>query len=410
MKRSKIFSALLSLTIAFGLWLYVVTFVSSEHTDTIHNIPVVFEGETVLSDRNLMITSGKDAMVTLTLTGSRADLGKVNNQNIIVKVDLAKVYDAGEHKLTYTYTYSGDVANDAFSVVKNTSTIPITVEKIGRREVPVKVVCTGKAADNFLSDTENVVLDYSFISVTGPQSVVELIDHARIDVDLEGRNESISENYRYTLCDKDENPVDVSQVTTNVAEVHVDLKIQRYEEIPLRVTATYGGGATENSTTIEIKPATIRVSGSDALLAELPEINLGTIDLASLTENTTMTFPITLPDGVINLSGNTEATVDISFTGLSIKEFSVDHIQVVNVPEGMDYVLLSEVLKVTLRGPTALINSIAPEDITVTVDCTGKELGSTTVKANISLRDEKYAEVGPVGTHSVSVTFTQKEG
>lgn len=412
MKRNKIISALLSLTISFGLWLYVVNFVSSEHTDTIPGIPVYFEGEAVLTERNLMITSGKDATVSLTLKGARSDMSKLDKNNITIKVDLTKIYEAGEHQLQYNNPiYPSDVPNDAFNVeARYPGTINITVEKIGRKEVPVKAVYNGSAPEGFITDQENAVLDYPYISVTGPNSVVELIDHAEIKVDLEGRNESISESYRYTLCDAEGNPVDVAQVTTNVAEVRLDMKIQRFEEIPLRITATYGGGATENTTNIEIKPETIRVSGSEALLAELTEINLGAVDLATLTQNTNMTFPINLPEGVTNLSEITEATVEISFDGLSMKEFTVDQINAVNVPEGLEYDLINEVLKVTLRGPTDLINKITPEDIVVTVDFTDKEVGSTTVKAVISINGDEYAEVGAVGGHSVSVTIREKEG
>lgn len=410
MRRNKVISALLSLFIAFGLWLYVVNFVSSEHTETIHGIPVVFSGETVLNtERNMMITAGQEATVSLTLTGSRSDLTKVSRDNISLTVDLTKVYDPGEHKLTYSISYPGDVANDAFSVVKSSSTVTVTVEKIGRKDVPVRVNYSGSAAENFLTDTENISLDYNAISVTGPSSVVDQIDHARIDVDLEGRDESISESFRYTLCDAEDNPVDVSQVTTNAAEVYLDLKIQRFAEIPLLITANYGGGATEETTKIDIKPSVLRVSGSDAVLQELTEINLGTIDLATIMENTNMTFAINLPDSVTNLSGVTEALVNISFSGLTVKEFAATQIEAINVPEGLEYELINEVLKVTLRGPTSLIDGISPDDIVVVADFTGKEVGTTTVKATITLNDEKYADVGAVGSYSVNVIISQKD-
>ena len=57
MKKSKITSMLLSLVIAFGLWLYVVTNVSQEAEYTIYNVPLIMEGESVLNDNNLMITA-----------------------------------------------------------------------------------------------------------------------------------------------------------------------------------------------------------------------------------------------------------------------------------------------------------------------------------------------------------------
>ena len=61
MKR-KILSFLLSLAIAFGLWLYVVTVVSPGSEKEYYNIPVVLEGETVLQERGLIEPCGRLAV------------------------------------------------------------------------------------------------------------------------------------------------------------------------------------------------------------------------------------------------------------------------------------------------------------------------------------------------------------
>ena len=410
MKR-KIWSALLAFVIAFGLWLYVITYVSPGSEETYYNIPVIFEGETALSERNLMITSGDTASVTLKISGNRSDLNKINESNIKIKVDLSKVYDPGERELSYSsITFPGDVPQSAFVVESKTpETVKINVEKIQRKEVPVMEEFSGSAPEGYIAYTSEAVLDYPSINVTGPSSVVELIDHARIDVDLTDRSESISENYRYTLCDADGNPIDVEQVTTDVAEVHLDVKIQRWKQIDLKLNVTYGGGATEENTKISILPATVRVSGSDAMLEDLNEIVLGSVDLSTLENDTQMSFAINLPEGVTNLSNVTDAAVDISFKGLTIKKFMVSQIRAVNVPDGLECDLLNEVLEVTLRGPTAQISQLTPEDIIVTVDLTGKEIGTSTVKAMITIQGEQFARIGEMGTHSVSVTLREPE-
>lgn len=407
--KKKILSLLLSVAMAFGLWLYVINYISPESEEPYYNIPVIFEGETALAEKGLMITA-RETTISMKISGNRSDLNKVNNQNITVKVDLSKVYDPGEHELQYSYSFPGDVPTGALTVEnKSPETISVTVERKLTKPVDVNVVFTGSAADGYLADTENRVLDVSTINVSGPSSVVELIAGARIDVDLTDRSESISENYRFTLCDAEGNPIDVEQVTTDVAEVHLDVKIQRWKEIELKVNATYGGGATEKNTTIDIQPKTIRVSGSDALLEDLNEIVLDAIDLSTIESNTQKTYTITTPEGVTNISGVTDAVVDIKFKDLSIKKFTVSQIRVINVPEGMEYDLMNEVLEVTLRGPTALINSLTPEDIIVTVDLTGKELGTATMKATVSFLDDRFSAIGEMYSHSVSMTLRLPE-
>jgi len=408
--KNKTGAVLLSLAVAFLLWYYVISVVSPGSTETIYDIPVVFEGETVLTeDRGMMITSRADEVtVDLKLSGNRTDLAKVNRGNITIKVNLARVYDPGEHELTYDIIFPGDVPNGALTTeLKTPEAIKLTVEKRVRKPVDVRVNFTGSAAENFMADTENRVLDFPTVRVSGPSSVVDLIDHARIDVDLTGRMESISEDFRYTLCDADGNPVNVEMVTTDVGQVHLDVKIIRIKQIPLTMELNYGGGALQDTVEVNIEPANITVSGSEMLLEDLNVIQLGALDLFLLEEDVEATYAISVPEGITNLSELTEAKVTVKFKDLAIKELEVNQINMVNIPEGMEAELLNQVLKVRLRGPAVVMDRLAPENVVVTVDFSGKELGSFTIKPAITVQGTEFAKVGAVGTYSVSATLRE---
>ena len=408
--KTKIWSAALSLLIAFTLWYYVITVVSPGTVEWRTNIPVIFEGETVLTEeRGMMITSDtEDILVNLRLSGNRTDLAKVDASNITIKLDLSKVYDPGEHELFYTPVFPGDVPNGAITTeVKSPETIKITVEKRVTKPVEVRVNFSGSAAENFMADTENRVLDYTTVNVTGPSSVVELIDHAAINVDLTDRMESISENFRYVLCDAEGNPVDAQMITTDVAEIHMDMKIRRFKRIPLTMALTYGGGAWEEFVEVVIDPAAISVSGSEAMLQDLNEIQLGSIDLSAMEEDMETEYTIPLPEGITNLSERTTAKVTVRFKDLTVRELEVTNIAAVNVPEGMEAELMSQVLKLRLRGPSGVMDSLTADNLAVTVDFSGKEAGSFTIKPTIVIQGEGYEKVGAVGTYSVSATLRE---
>ena len=407
--KNKLVAFLLSLAASLGMWLYVVNYISPESEATFYNIPVVFEGETALTtERNLMITDISSTTVNMKISGNRSDLNKVNSSNIVIKIDLTKVYDPGETQLTYSYSFPGDVPQGALTVEhKMPSAITITTDARKTREIPVKVVYSGSAPEGFITDTENAVLDYNFVNVTGPSSVVELIDHARIDVDLSQRKESINESFVYTLCDADANPVNAEQIVTDVAEIYMNLGIQRFQEVPLKLNITYGGGTDENNVTVDLAPQSIRVSGSEKMLEDLTELVVGSVDLSTIEGDTTLTFPINLPEGVTNLSGVTDVTANIDFDNLVTKKFLVSNIQVVHVPEGMEYDLMNEALEVTLRGNGVLIGLLDADDISAVVDLSGKETGTFTVKAAIVITNRSFASIGEMGTHSVSVTLTE---
>lgn len=405
--KNKFLSILLSFVVAFGLWLYVINVVSPGSKETFYNIEVVLEGISALNSRGLMITDTSDTTVDMELSGNRSDLIKLNSSNITLKADLSKIYDEGTITVYYTTNYPGDVANNAVTVESQyPKYITLTVEKKDTDEIPVKIVTTGSVGEGYMVDKENAVLDYSSITVTGPRSVVEQIAEARIEVDLTDRTESISESYRFTLCDAEGEPVDAKLITVSVEEVRLDMVIQRYKEVPVTYTLVEGGGATADTAQITLSQETISVAGNEAMLEEINEIALGTINLGEIPEDTTMTFAVNLPEGVTNLSEVTEVTVDVAFPDLETKEFTVETIETINVPEGLEAQVIATKLNVSIRGPKALIAKLSAGDIKLVIDFANAELGTATYKAAVVL-SEKYAEAGAVGAYTVSATVQE---
>lgn len=403
--KSKVFSIVLSALVAFGLWLYVVTVESPGSEKTYYNIPVVLQNENVLEERSLMITSDVPA-VTLTLSGTRTDLNKLDENNINILVNAASIEAAGTHQLNYSVSYPGTVNSSAITRVgQSTNMITLKVEKRITKNVDVKIEYIGSVPEDFIADKENPVLDYETIAVSGPESVVDKIAQAKIQVDLTNQNVSVVGQYVYDLCDTRGQPVDVELVTTNVETVNLTVKVQRVKEITLAVKTIYGGGVTDKNSTVEIEPKTIRVSGSDALLENLDTLEIGPVNLGEMLTDEILTFPITLPDGVTNETGVTEAVVKIKFFDLKVKKLNVVNIQAVNVPAGMEVDMITQALEVTVRGPTKLISTIAEDDITVTVDFANAQIGTATMRANVTFSSE-YAQVGTVGTYVVSATLS----
>lgn len=406
MKKSKAFSVLLSLCVAFGLWLYVITVDNPNFTDTIYDIPVVFTGESVMNEKGLIRADAQAVTVNVTLGGNRTDVIKCDRSNMTAKVDLSKVYEAGTHNLEYTLSFPSGVASNAFSVEKNPGTVSVTVGKWDRAEIPVQVLFEGSVPSGYFADTEGVVKDYPSVKVSGPAEIVEQIDRAVISVDLSDQKESISQSYRYTLVDMNGNPVDAELIEVDVEEVHLDVKIFYTKDINLVINLVDGGGATSATAQLVYEPKTIKMAGSEQVLSELNEIVLGTINLADYLEPTEIPFTIPELEGVTNLSNITEITAKLSFPTLLVKEFTLEEFQVANVPEGMKAELITAKLAVKVRGPYSDVARLTPEDITATVDFTGAQIGASSFKVNLTF-PEGFEQVGAVGNPSASAQVSE---
>lgn len=363
--KNKLLTACLSVLIAVILWLYVVTVVSPNSDSHYNNVPITVQGEAVLQDRGLMIVSGELPDVSLHLEGNRTDLNKINNSNISIGVDVSGIGEPGVYDLTLTQpSFLTDVPNTAITVLsKDPSTVTVEVARRASKPVPVDIQYVGNLPENYMADKENRVLDHEYVTIAGPQSVVDQIAMAQIQVDLEDRSGSLSEQYRYTLCNEKGEPVDAQMIVTDVETVNLTLKIVRVKEVALTVAVIDGGGATKNTSIITLDPKVILVSGSDALLENLETLEIGTVNLGEISGSGVIDLPIKLPDGITNETGVNEVKVDIKFPQLSTKELTVTNIQPINVPENLDVQIITKQLELVLRGPKSKLNSVTADNI-----------------------------------------------
>lgn len=374
--KSKMLKILLSVTIALTLWLYVISVERTETVQNFRNVPVILDGESVLEDRGLKIVSDTDLTVDLELTGNRSELNKLRSSDIVVIVDLTRIYEAGEKELEYSVTLPGTIE----VVSREPQTINIEVARWVTQEVPVQLEQVGSLPDNYIVDQQNVTLDRQFITLSGPQSVVENIAMAKVTVDMTGRTESVEERVSVTLCDENSVPLDVSSVTVDTDKVLVKIPVLMVKDIQLQVSVISGGGLTAQDVTVTLDKTEITVSGSPAVISKLEDVLvLGTIDLSQEMEGfTDRTYQVELPAGVKNLSGIEEVQVSLEMPEREIQSFDLsmedmlDRVELQNVPDGVPVrVRENQQLTVWIRGQAKDLEKVMITDFRIVVDLTG---------------------------------------
>ena len=152
------------------------------------------------------------------------------------------------------------------------------------------------------------------------------------------------------------------------------------------------------------------LSGDAVALESINSIKLANVALANLmSNNEVLTLPIPIPEGCSNVSGETEATVDLRLPGKSIKSLRTTNIQILNAPAGMTPVSKTTVLWVSVRANTSQMDAILEENIRVVADLSGIPLpengSSVTVPATIYVDSVEGA--GVVGSYSVVVELSE---
>lgn len=400
--KNKLLSMLLALAIAFGLWLYVITVVDPESEGSYYDIPVVFDGIAQLDSRDLMITSGTSVDVDLRLLGNRTDLNLLDKSNITILADLSRITEPGEHNVKYSISYPSSAG--AIEVLEqDPQYITIHVSRRVRKEVPVRINHTGKVPENFVADMQNAVLDHTTVTVSGPEEVVDQIEHAQITVDLTNRTDNIVETHRHVLCDANGNPIeDVSAVTVNVSDIRVTVKVWQIKEIPLVIQVVDGGGLTSDDIILTPSHTSILVSGAEVALRGLDKLEF-TIDLSQLMGSQVMEFPIELPENVTNESGITKVAVDVQVPEMTTKTLDIHKSRFVllNVPEDTTVTIMTEILRVVIRGRENKLENLTEENITVYINVSEAVPGLNYYSCTIELSGVE--DVGVYGESEYSV-------
>jgi len=159
-----------------------------------------------------------------------------------------------------------------------------------------------------------------------------------------------------------------------------------------------------------VDPVVIRLYGSEAILEEFGDTyTVCTLNLADIEQSQGFKYAITLPEGITNQTGVSEAVVNVRFSGLSTREFTVDHIEILNVPEGMEVEIINNSLEnVKMRGPASEISLLTAGDLTAVVDFSAATAGNATYKATIKAAEE-YPNVGALRSYSVSAIVRAAE-
>jgi YbbR domain-containing protein len=156
--------------------------------------------------------------------------------------------------------------------------------------------------------------------------------------------------------------------------------------------------------TCNIDPQSITISGDDSQLADITSIDLGEIDLSQIFESTTVTRDITLRDGLGNLSGITQATVEVTISGLTTQNFDANNFVFLNQPEGTVAEMVTGNLNVTLRGSYQAMSEVTSDNITVAADLSGvSTLSSGTITVPATVLVNGVDDMGAIGSYSVVV-------
>lgn len=394
----------LAVVVALFIWFYAVGTDTRLEEKTFSSNEIEITG--VSSELSVLYGSGE--MADVTVSGRYADINALKKGDISVYVDASGLTQAGQYSLPVNVRLENGITLS--SVYPEKITVYISVNQ--KNQIPIKVTATDYQIPSG-STISTEIKGKGYISVEGPVDVLERISHAGVTVSPGVISDSVTIVAPVVLYDTDGKEFSSPYVTVDKSEVTVYITVLKEKEIPLEISSK-NGYYNSNNTTVTVTPSKITVRGEASAVDAITSIVVSTVDETQITDDTVINAKIVLPDGVENLSGYENVTVDIKHTGTVTKKFAVgtEKMFVINAPENKMYEIGESVVNVLVRMDKNSSYSayMTSDDIAVTLDLSeyGDVTGRHNVPLSIVLRtpSNPASPVYVIGNYSIPVVFS----
>ena len=405
--RRKALQVIASILVAIAVWVYVDVEKAPDRTKTIRDIPVEFSGEsTTLADKNLMLLSGYDTTVDLTIKGPKRELVKISKDNVRLVASTSSIDSVGVLTLRWDPIYPDGVQSSALTVDwASKYKVTVTVGELYTKEVPVNCTVTGQVADGYF--TGETVLDPTSLVLRGQRDDLLNVAYAKLTVDISGATRSVIQTESVQLYDNDDNPVDNSNIRTNASLIQAKVPVLTTKEVSLAVELSGVPGVAGQSIKTTVSPTSVRLIGEADVLENINEIVLATLYIEDLELWQQNSYVVTAPDGTWLANSNEVATVEISMEGIEETTVTVDAFSYTNVPSGL-YPEVMGSLDVRLWGLSDELAKLDASALTATADLSSvTEPGSHRVPVSVTISG--YRDVAVKGSYEVTVYVSDTE-
>ena len=222
------------------------------------------------------------------------------------------------------------------------------------------------------------------IEVTGPRTLLSLLDPERLTLKIDLRNIAAgqSEYKIYPAMFNVGRNTAVTSISPDSLALDIDRMVTRDVPVHLAVENRVASGYTISS--VDINPPSVTVVGPSRYVAPLTSVNTEPFDLKGLTAETSRSVEIIPSAPSLGLStGHVEVRVNVA-EAIADREFRAVDVEVKD--SDFKYRLEPKQATLTIRGPAVKLAGLAPKGLAY-VDANGLAPGSHELPVQVTIPD-----------------------
>ena len=238
MKKHDLWLRLLSLFLAFVLWIVVRDIENPSKRTTVNDVEVKIVGADQLYSEYGLSVIEYTTMVDVVVEGPNNEItDRAFQKKVAVTVDVSTLTDgAGEYALTPQIS-TGSYNVDALRT--DPVTVRVLVDKVTTTTVPVRIETTGTAAEGSRAGTPEPTTTKE-VTISGPAAELQEVAYAYGTISVDDRSSTFTGECGISLYNDAGEPITGTHVTCQTDTITVRVPIYPIESVPLKVTLTDG--------------------------------------------------------------------------------------------------------------------------------------------------------------------------
>lgn len=316
---------LLAVIVSVGLWFVVNNINDPLEKARFNNIPVeILNEDEITNSGKVYEIIDNTGTVNVEVTGKRSILRYITRENIRAVADL--------EQLTFMNTVGIDISstrnNSELEFKGNIDSVKLSIEDMKRIQMIINTSTSGDPAAGYI--VGSVTPSQNIVRLSGPESVIDQIDHVDAVASIDGYATDINTNVELKLYDAEGNDVKSNSIKMNISTVNVSVTILATKEVPLDfvISDEPAQGYIANGT-IESVPSTIVLAGRKAALDAVTKFTVSdtSLSLEGKTDDVTNIINIRkyLPTGTqfADSSFNGNVSVLVGIERLATRDLSI---------------------------------------------------------------------------------------
>ena len=384
-KKYDVLTKLISVLIAAVLWFYVVSVNNFDKEVRFKDLTPSFSGvDEILASNNLTVVG--DYTVDIDVSASRENMVALNKSDIKVVVDVSNVTSVGTYELPYTVT----LPSSAYTVRnKNPQKLSVKFDEENIKVIPVKLPAEMNVADGYVIDQNGVSITPRELKLTGLQEDIDKISFVEIVLKQKELKSTVSGDMEYAFFDVEGKVIDIENINVDYDSVAATIPVLKTKEVPLHIEIK-GSEDMRKYIKYSITPEKMLIAGEESVVEQLASIVAGTVNISDISSGMEKTFTVTPPEGIVNMSGELNATAKIEFDGLRKKTVETTLIEVVNtytLPSGYKIRPVTNKINVEVLGTEESLAKVNGTNVRAVVDLQSTVLskGTHPIRAGIKI-------------------------